>query len=102
MLRHLRKVRGNGIKKHLNAQNTNRPPDEGKYYLASRCVPYVANYRRRIYSLLMLLYSTLKISSGTNHENWDTILGDPNDPDDDKLILLFDKPDPDKCLGKIH
>ena len=80
--------------------NANRPPADGKYYLLSGVFPTWTIVDEYIHADAVVF--NIKDSSGSNHENWDTILGnDPNNPDDDKLILLFDKPDPDKCLGKI-
>ena len=80
--------------------NVSRPPDPGKYYLLRGVFPTWQITDE--YTLADAAVFHIRDMNGTNHENWDTILGDPNDPDDDKLILLFDKPDPDKCLGKIH
>ena len=80
--------------------NVSRPPDPGKYYLLRGVFPTWQITDE--YTLADAAVFNIRDMNGTNHENWDTILGDPNNPDDDKLILLFDKPDPDKCLGKIH
>ena len=79
----------------FDAQNTNRPPGEGKYYLLQGVFPTWTIVED--YILADAVVFNVKDASGTNHENWDSILG----TEDNKLILLFDKPDPDKCLGKI-
>ena len=81
--------------------NTNiaQEPGEGKFYLLSGTYPSWSITDE--YSQADAVVFNRKDAGGTDHTNWDSILGDPNNPDTNKLILLFDKPDPDKCLGKI-